>query len=222
MCFCVILVNHSQLFDVILKVLSSAFSEEAVGGGVIGFLSSRALKQGFARGILSNEAGIGTSATAHARASERLPSEAGLYGMAEVFFDTLLLCPLTALAVLCSGVPLSSTDSPMSLISRAFYLSLGDGFSALLPLLVFAFGFSTVICWYYYGSGCSSELFGKIGSRLFLPVYLLFIFLGVLLDNSLILYLTDLIILMMFILTTALLVCERRKIIEETKRGGLL
>ena len=216
----VIFINHSRLGDVICDIITSAFSPEAVGGGAFGFLTSSALKEGFARGILSNEAGIGTSALAHTRAKGRAPAIAGIYGICEVIFDTVILCPLTALAVLTSVSP-ESFNSPMELVFHAFSASLGDA-ALLVVISVLLFGYSTVVCWYYYGSECSGMLFGKWGRAVFVPLYLLFIFVGAVFGGSFILQFTDTIIIFMCIITLSLLLKERRRIIFETKKAGLI
>lgn len=221
-CFAVVFKNINNLNEVIVEILESAFSPLAIGGGAIGVLTSKALKQGFARGILSNEAGIGTSAMAHTRAEDRAAAVAGLYGICEVFFDTVILCPLTAFAILTSGVDVSSASSPMGLVRTAFVTSLGEPFGYLLGFLILSFGYSTVTCWYYYGSECSGILFKRWGKYAFVPFYVMFIFIGTLADNSFVLYITDLVILFMSFITIALLFKEREIIKKETELVGLL
>ncbi|MBO5908361.1 MAG: alanine:cation symporter family protein, partial [Clostridia bacterium] len=204
--FAAILCNYRRIDDIVLSIVKSAISPEAFSGGVVGFMSSSAIKQGFARGVLSNEAGLGTSAMAHTRADGRLPAQAGLYGICEVFFDTAVLCPLTAFMVLTSGKELSLTFQPMKLLQSIVLDTLGEPFNFLLGFLVLAFGYSTVTCWYYYGGECLSYLRGKDGKGFFLILYISFVIIGVTADNGFILYSTDMIILSMSILVSVLLV----------------
>ena len=130
-----------------------AFSVQSVGGGVIGFLSSEALRVGTMRGLLSNEAGCGTAPTAHAQANVTSPAAQGVWGIFEVFADTILLCTATALVILVGGgdALFSFEGSPVMLTVKAYSSVLG-GFSELfLAIAVFCFGYATLICWGGYG-----------------------------------------------------------------------
>ena len=214
----VIIINFEMLDDAVISVVNSAISPKALGGGMLGFFTSSAIKEGYSRGILSNEAGLGTSALAHSRSDKRLPALSGLYGMCEVFFDTVILCPLTAFMILTVNPNPADNISPMQLISEAVSTSLGKPFSYLLSLLILSFGYSTVTCWYYYGTECANFLFGKSPKGYFLVLYIVFIALGVYAHNTLLLYLTDLIILFMTLIMTVLILKEQRFIIEETEK----
>ena len=139
MSFAVIFAHVDRIPSVVSEVMNSAFGVPAViGGGVSGGFMI-ALKEGFARGILSNEAGCGTSALAHSRAEGREPSVAGLFGMCEVFFDTTLLCMLTAIVILLSVEDISAFSTPMSLVTGAFVSTLGEISGYILLILVFMF-----------------------------------------------------------------------------------
>ena len=214
MSFLVIFSRISRLPYMMSLVISSAFSPLAAGGGIIAFFSSAAIKEGFARGILSNEAGCGTSSLAHTRAKKRTPHEAGLFGMCEVFFDTTLLCMLTAIVILISVENPSAYTTPMSLITAAFGSSLGVWSEYLLLLCIFAFAYSTVICWYYYGSECMSYLIGLKGKIVFPLFFFAFLLFGSFIANELLLYLTDIVILLMSLLTLSAIV----KKIDRIKR----
>lgn len=198
--FGVIFLNIRRLPTVLVSIISDAFSFRSTGGGILAFFSSRALCEGYARGILSNEAGTGTSSLAHTRAHGRGPAEAGLAGICEVFFDTTLLCTLTALAVLCAVPDPSVFDTPMSLISAAVG-TLGSMFSFPLAVSIFIFAYSTVICWFYYGGECVSYLFGNSFRVPFAVVFFAFIFIGALMRAEPLVMLTDAIILPMSALT---------------------
>jgi AGCS family alanine or glycine:cation symporter len=219
--FSVVLSNLSSLDDAILCVFKNAFTPTATVGGTVGFLSSKAIKEGFARGILSNEAGLGTSAMAHVRGGGRRAAEAGLYGMCEVFFDTVLLCPLTALMILVSGVDLNAYD-PMHLVRASVCTTIGEPFGYILGLLILGFGYSTVCCWFYYGEECFCYLFGDACKKAFIVFYLLFVMLGAILDRLFIVFLTDSFILAMSFVMSALLLKEIKTVRNATREIGLL
>ena len=195
MCFYAIIINFERLPSVISRVVNSAFSFKSATGGI----TALAIKEGFARGILSNEAGTGTSALAHSRSSNRSPHLAGLFGMCEVFFDTTVLCTLTGLSILVSVDNLSAYKTPMSLVFAAFRLSLGDGSKLLLPL-IFAFAYSTLICWFYYGIEYC-RLYFYWFKEAYIFMFLGFVCLSYLIPTKPLLYTTDFVLLIMSILT---------------------
>lgn len=201
-CIAVIIVNFSRLDDAICEIISSAFSFRSALGGGVSFL---AIKEGFARGILSNEAGVGTSAMAHSRSAERTPHVAGLFAMCEVFFDSTLLCMLTGIAILVSVEEVSAFKTPMSLVSEAFSSALGSRIALILPFLIFAFAYSTLICWYFYGRECMSVFFPKIAWA-FPPAFIIFIFISGSLRSQNLLYVIDIILLLMAFLTLSAIV----------------
>ena len=218
----VVFVHLRELPNVVKTIISEAFSFRAAGGGAISILSSRALREGYARGVLSNEAGVGTSSFAHIRSSARHPAQAGLSGMCEVLFDTPVLCTLTGIAVLCSSPPESAYASPMSLISYAVRTVLGRAGDVLLLVCVLAFAYSTVICWYYYGSECVRDLVGKKAKIPYFTVFLLFIFIGSLADAAPIVYLTDFIILLMSSMTLFAIIFASDRIVSLSREYGLI
>ena len=222
MTFAVILVNLSELPRAICEIISSAASPMAAGGGLLSFLSSTALREGYSRGILSNEAGAGTSAMAHTRASDRAPAVAGLYGMCEVFFDTLLLCTLTALAILTAVPNYGSYRSPMALVSDAFTFSLGDFAGILLFICIFLFAYSTIVCWYYYGSECAAYLFGTRVRAAFFLAFIFFVSLGALGELGVTLAVTDGALLLMSVITLLTLVRCSDRIRALTDSEGLI
>lgn len=188
MCFCVIFANFSKLGHTINLIFASAFTPSSFLGGILPI----ALREGFSRGILSNEAGIGSSATAHVRAGERTPHEAGLFGMLEVFFDTTLLCTLSGIVILTSVENISYYSTPMSLVTGAFVSSLGEWSGYILTFLILSFAYATIICWYYYGLVYSEAYFRKIP---FKPLFVLFLFLPI--GTAFLLSVVDLVIFLM-------------------------
>ena len=130
-------------------------------GGIVGsfFMS---MKKGVARGIFSNEAGLGTGSIAHACADTKEPVKQGLLGIFEVFTDTILICTLTALVILCSGIPIGfGADAGAELTISGFTSTYGTGSPSLLRLRYVAFAFSTIIGWGLYGARCIEFLFSS-------------------------------------------------------------
>lgn len=154
--FSVIFKNISSFIPTILEILKSAFTVEGAVGGGVAYLSKCGFHEGFVRGVMSNEAGAGTSLVGHSQGDGRAPSAAGVCGILEVAFDTLLLCPLTGLVIVCSGVPI--VPSPMHLVLSAFSATLGTWVQPLLLFSVFSFAYSTIMSLYYYGLVYSDEL----------------------------------------------------------------
>ena len=207
MCLCAILTNFKELPGTIMRVVCSAFSTKSIAGGTLAL----AIKEGFSRGILSNEAGAGTSALAHSRAKGRSPHVAGLFGMCEVFFDTTILCSLTGISILVSVDNISDYATPMELVCAAFRLSVGKFADLLLPL-IFSFGYATIICWFYYGFEYSLFYFPK-KSKCFLPIFLLCVSFSYLVSQSFMIYLTDIVLLLMTMLTLSCIVKRLDRIV---------
>ena len=208
LCAAALVMNAHALPSALARIVCEAFSAQGVTGGVLGFLTSRALREGFSGGLLSNEAGAGTSALAHARSDAADAVDEGLLGMCEVAVDTLL-CLLTGLClVTCGGeVPSVGMRSPMGWLSRTLTDTLGAWCGGVLFFCVFAFAFSTVICWYYYGQSCLGYLSGK---RWFLPyaaVFTLAVTLGGVLPSHVAVLLTDVGLYILFAITQGALLC---------------
>ena len=176
-------------------------------------MSFLAIKEGFARGILSNEAGVGTSAMAHSRSRGRSPYRAGLFAMCEVFFDSTLLCMLTGIAILVSVEDISAFATPMALVGEAFSSVLWGRGDAILPFLIFAFAYSTVICWYFYGREWMSVFFPKLAWT-FPFAFILFMVISVSIRSQNLLYVIDIILLLMVILTLSAIVKKSGRIAE--------
>lgn len=201
---------------VLWRITEDAFAPLAPCGGILSFLTSRALYEGFARGLLSNEAGVGTSALAHSRSDERPPRVAGLFGICEVFFDTVLLCGSTALVILCSVNDIQAYETPMSLVVAAFEAALG-GFARLpLTVCILIFAYSTMICWYYYGCECRRYIFGK-GGALYTFAFIFFIFVGSIWGHSSLILITDILLFLMAAPTVAALIRSSGEIYRLTK-----
>ena len=171
MTFGVIGKNLSELPHAFGMIIKGAFCPKAVTGGVIGSFTA-ALVNGAARGVFSNEAGLGTSAMAHSASDNTDGVKQSLYGIFEVFTDTVVICTLTALTVLCSGIYINyGATASTELVNEAFSVIYGDLSGALLALMMCLFGLSSVIGWGYYGTVCCSYVFGNKGKRLFVFIY---------------------------------------------------
>lgn len=171
MTFGVIGKNLSELPHAFGMIIKGAFCPKAVTGGVIGSFTA-ALVNGASRGVFSNEAGLGTSAMAHSASDNTDGVKQSLYGIFEVFTDTVVICTLTALTVLCSGVYINyGATASTELVNEAFSVIYGDLSGALLALMMCLFGLSSVIGWGYYGTVCCSYVFDNKGKRLFVFIY---------------------------------------------------
>jgi AGCS family alanine or glycine:cation symporter len=148
----VLIACHKRVGAAFGSILREAFSPASMGGGVLGFLTSSALRTGTMRGLLSNEAGCGTAPTAHAAADAHSPAAQGVWGIFEVFVDTILLCTATALVILVSlpQVEMLGHD-PVMMTIRAYSSVLGGWSEWFFCAAVFCFGYATVLCWANYG-----------------------------------------------------------------------
>ena len=144
------------------KIFSSAFNPKAIGGAATGIALRQTVVWGLRRSAFSNEAGLGSAAIAHAAAETKSPVDQGLYGIFEVFADTIVICTLTALTIICSGVEITFGQKVGSeLITAAFATIFGQKFaSVFVALALMLFAFTTVLGWSLYGSRCAQYLFG--------------------------------------------------------------
>ena len=219
--FLAIFVNRSNLSLALSSIVSDAFRPSSQIGGVMGFMFSRGVRVGYSRGILSNEAGTGTSSLSHSRNGSDDPMTLGLMGIVEVFFDTVILCMLTALVILTSGVDVSLFGDGMSLFLACIESSLGEKAALGILLCVLVFAYSTVVCWFYYGSTCSSYLLGKSGEKAFLPLYLIVVFASPLFGNDILVAATDVFILIMSCIILSLIIKKSDRIAVLSEIGGI-
>lgn len=221
----IIIENIFGVGEIFSLILSSAFSGKAMLFGIIPTVNITAFSEGFARGILSNEAGVGTSSIAHTEREKGVkstPAIAGLFGMCEIFFDTLILCMLTGFMILLTVNEPQSYTSPMTLVFDAVRLGAGDFWLPVLLICIFFFAYSTIICWYYYGGECIRFL-GLSHLRFFyLFLFLIFIILASFADTYLALITNDLVLLLMSVPTGAAILKNRKTIRDKTGEAGLL
>ena len=180
----VLLVCHKNIPVAFMQIFKGAFDPKAVTGGVIGSLFIVA-RIGASRGVFTNEAGMGTASIAHASAQTRHPVEQGLMGVIEVFIDTILICTMTALVILCSNVPISyGTDMGVALTSAAFSAIYGSWVCVPLALILSCFAFATVLGWGLYGARCAQYLFGEHVWRKFIWISAATVVLGSVLNTA--------------------------------------
>lgn len=153
----VLLLRRETIPTAVKGILHDAFSLEAATGGVGGFFLGRQIRYGTMRGLISNEAGCGTAPMAHATAEGAEPVRQAVLGIFEVFADTVLLCTVTALVILCSGVPLDREEYMMITVD-AYATVFGAPAAYFLAVAVLLFGFATVICWGHYGMEAVADL----------------------------------------------------------------
>ena len=181
----VVVLNFERIPAVFHSIVYGAFNPAAVTGGVIGsfFLS---LKKGVSRGIFSNEAGLGTGSIAHACADTSKPVKQGMFGIFEVFADTIVICTLTALVILVSGVPVNyGAAAGAELTISGFTATYGNWVSVFTAVAMCCFAFSTIIGWGLYGARCIEFLFSEKVVKPFMIAYSLVAIIGATVDLGL-------------------------------------
>lgn len=155
----VLVLNRERIVPSLWLILSDAARPAAAGGGIVGILTSRCVSDGFSKGIFSNEAGMGSASIAHGCADSRSPCEQGVLGAVEVFLDTCVVCLLTALVILVSGVPIHGTNG-LPITTAAFGTAFGGLSASFVCVIVTFLAFSTIIGWSFYGLACLRYLTG--------------------------------------------------------------
>lgn len=223
--------GRARLPAAFAEIFRGAFALKSGLSGVGGFLTSGALRYGVSRGLVSNEAGCGTSPIAHAASGVRDPAAEGLFGVLEVFVDTVLLCTLTALVLLTSGV---APTADGTYVLRAYSASLGAFAAPMLAVFMALFAFATVLCWAHYGQESLRYLTDRHGvATAHLVAVSLSAFLGAVAAPALLWDLTDLVLALLTLLNLpALYLCRdtifagtrqffhREKTPRRKRRGG--
>ena len=222
LCVGVLLVFRRRIPIALGQILTGAFCPRAVTGGMLGS-AFRALCVGCRRGVFTNEAGMGTASIAHACA-EAEPAEQGLMGMMEVFLDTIVICTLTALVILVSGVPVPyGVDTGAELTTRAFSQVYGAGASVFLAAALILFAVATILGWGLYGARCAQFLFG--GWKGFAAAQTAMVVLGAVLDTETVWQLSELangLMALPNLICLAALTTELRRITKEYKNPAHL
>jgi len=187
-------INYDAVGTAFGAIFKSAFNAEAAFGGAVGITLSKVMSQGFKRGIFSNEAGLGSSVMVHSNSNVKEPVQQGLWGIFEVFADTIIVCTMTALVVLTSGVIDLNTGVKVAgatddtLVAKAFdsVFSFG-GFnfgSMFIAIAVLLFAFTTVLGWSHYGAKAWEYLFGTKSSFIYKAVFVVVIIFGAVMTSS--------------------------------------
>lgn len=187
----VIVMNIQKIPGVFASIVSGAFNPAAFTGGMVGsfFMS---MKKGVSRGIFSNEAGLGTGSIAHACADTHKPVQQGMFGIFEVFMDTFVICTLTALVVLCSGVAVPYGKVVGAELTISGFIHVYGGWVSLFTAIAMCcFAFSTIIGWGLYGSRCVEFLFGNKAVKVFTVLYALVAIAGATMDLGMVWGISD-------------------------------
>jgi alanine or glycine:cation symporter, AGCS family len=181
----VIIFHIKSVPAVFASIIEGAFNPASVTGGVVGsfFMS---MKKGVSRGIFSNEAGLGTGSIAHACADTKKPVKQGFFGIFEVFVDTIIICTMTALVILCSGVPVNYGEAAgAELTISGFTAVYGNWVSIFTAVAMCCFAFSTIIGWGLYGTRCIEFLLGSRSNMPFMVLYSLTAIVGAIMNLGL-------------------------------------
>ncbi len=187
----IVILNIGQIGAVFASIFKGAFGMRAVGGGIVGSGVAYAMQWGMKRGVFSNEAGLGSSVMVHSSSNVREPVVQGMWGIFEVFADTIIVCTLTAFAVLSSGLVDLNTGEVISssvstaLVAEAFSTVYGRAGAAFIAIAILFFAFSTVLGWSQYGSKGFEYLFGTESGRLYRFIFVVFILVGATMDLTL-------------------------------------
>ena len=186
LCAVVLALRWREIPAAFASIAAGAFSPRAVTGGALGS-AYQALRVGCSRGVFTNEAGMGTASIAHASAEVSHPAEQGLMGIMEVFLDTILICTLTALVILVSGVAIPyGKDVGAELTTKAFATVYGDFAPIFIAVSLVCFAFATVLGWGLYGARCAQFLFGARAWKLFVAAQMAAVVAGACLQTGIV------------------------------------
>ncbi len=186
-------INYANIGAAFKAIFQTAFTPIAAVGGITGSIIKQVMVQGFKRGVFSNEAGLGSSVMVHSNSNIKEPVKQGMWGIFEVFADTMVVCTMTALVILTSGVmpdlyaPIGTYTNDATMVAQAFngvfsFANIGEKFIAIAILL---FAFTTVLGWDHYGSKAWEYLFGTKTVKVYKVIHLVMIMFGALLTSSL-------------------------------------
>ena len=188
-------VNYNQIGAAFSAIFGSAFSSNAVWGGAGGYVLAQVIQAGFKRGVFSNEAGLGSSVMVHSNSNVVEPVRQGIWGIFEVFADTMVVCTMTALVVLTSGVIdlktgalAAGTSGDATLVAKAFDTVFGFGInfgSKFIAIAILLFAFTTVLGWSHYGTKAFEYLFGTKATIYYKVFFVLMIMSGAVMTSSL-------------------------------------
>ena len=179
-CLIVIFSNIGSLGHAFALIFKTAFTPQAMFGATTGIVLKETVVWGLRRSAFSNEAGLGSAAMAHAAAENKSAVNQGFYGIFEVFMDTIVICTMTALTIIISGVDISFGVKPGSeLIASAIASVFGGKFASLFVAIALAlFAFSTILGWSLYGTRCVEYLFGVKASKVYQYIFIVIVVIG--------------------------------------------
>ncbi len=188
----IIVKNYAGIIPAFKAIFTTAFGSDAVWGGANGIAISTIITQGCKRGVFSNEAGLGSSVMVHSSSNVKEPVRQGMWGVFEVFADTMVVCTMTALVILTSGVIdlgtgelIAGAGGDATLVSKAFELVFGAIGSKFIAIAIFLFAFTTVLGWSHYGSKAVEYLGGQGAVKVYKVIFVLMIMSGALMTSSL-------------------------------------
>lgn len=188
----IIIIMHAPLIGpAFVAIFKGAFAMEAVGGGIVGSGVKAAITWGMKRGVFSNEAGLGSSVMVHSSSNVKEPVMQGMWGIFEVFADTIIVCTLTALTMLTSGLvdlntgAVLTTAEDTAFAAEVFANTFGPAGAAFITIAILLFAFSTVLGWSHYGATAFEYLFGRKSSIIYKVAFVLFIVVGATMKLSL-------------------------------------
>ena len=186
------LMHISSLGAVFVSIFKGAFGLKAVGGGIVGSGVKLAVQMGMKRGVFSNEAVLGSSVMVHSNSNVKEPVRQGMWGIFEVFADTIVVCTLTALSVLSSGLidletgqVAASVENSGSLVGQAFGIAFGQIGTGFVAIALLLFAFSTVLGWSHYGTKACEYLFGTKSTLPYRIIFVIAIFGGAVMGENL-------------------------------------
>ena len=194
-CVGILIINHAAIIPALRSVFVAAFDPQAVLGGAVGITVQQAMRYGVARGLFSNEAGMGSTPHAHALAKVEKPQDQGEIAIVSVFIDTFVVLTLTALVVLTSGQLQSGVPGGLdgtALAQAAFNTTMGSLGNAFVAICMLFFAFSTIIGWYFFGETNVKALFGPKAVKIYAAIVVVCIVIGSALKVDLVWNLSDL------------------------------
>ena len=218
-CVAVLILRRQRIPEAMTAIWQDALHPATAGAGIGGFLLSKGVRFGVMRGLVSNEAGCGTAPMAHAAADIDLPARQGLFGLVEVFVDTVLLCTVTALCILVSDSgPSAFGEDTVRTAQAAFSSVLGDWAGWFFAVAMLLFGVATVICWAHYGMTCVDYLGkeSKVARTLYVIVLAVSTALGAVTAPTVAWTLADGAIAVMTVLNLLILLLMHREVETET------
>ena len=214
----IILVNIEKVPDAISLIIYSAFDPQAALGGAVGFTVMKAIQSGVARGIFSNESGLGSAPIAAAAAQTREPVRQGLISMTGTFLDTIIVCTMTGIVLVLTGAWNNPELAGATVTNYAFAQGLGTSIGATIVTVgLLFFAFTTILGWCYYGERCFVYLVGIRGVKLYRLIYIVLVGLGSFLHLNLIWIIADIVNGLMAFPNLIALIGLRKVVIEETK-----